>query len=198
MVQTKPKFYSFADYLAYDDGTERLYELFNGELIEVPPESGYNTSIAFFLSLQFVAQVGHLRVRPHGLELEVRGEPKNRYPDLTILQPEHIQLLASRNTIRLSMPPPPSSSAGSTTAPGPGSRSAAIRWSRSEPPSPAPAPAACWPTTLRPSRPFSASRACRCTSATPAACRVSWMRCSAPCRVTAITTPTSSGRPWSV
>jgi Uma2 family endonuclease len=106
MVQTKPKFYSFADYLAYDDGTERLYELFNGELIEVPPESGYNTSIAFFLSLQFVAQVGHLRVRPHGLELEVRGEPKNRYPDLTILQPEHIQLLASRNTIRLSMPPP--------------------------------------------------------------------------------------------
>ncbi len=106
MVQTKPRFYSFEDYLTYDDGSDRLYELFNGELIEVPPESGYNTSLAFFLSIQFAAIVGHLRVRPHGLELEVRGEPKNRYPDLTIIRPEHIQLLTSRNTIRLSMPPP--------------------------------------------------------------------------------------------
>jgi Uma2 family endonuclease len=99
MVQTRPRFYSFEDYLTYDDGSDRLYELFNGELIEVPPESGYNTSLAFFLSIQFAAIVGHLRVRPHGLELEVRGEPKNRYPDLTIIRPEHIQLLTSRNTI---------------------------------------------------------------------------------------------------
>lgn len=106
MVQTRPRFYSFEEYLAYDDGTEHFYELFNGELIEVPPESGYNTSVAFFLSIQLAALVGHLRVRLHGLELEVRGEPKNRYPDLTVIQPEHIQLLAKRNTIRLIMPPP--------------------------------------------------------------------------------------------
>ncbi|MGB3137787.1 MAG: Uma2 family endonuclease [Nodosilinea sp.] len=106
MLQTRPKFYNFDDYLAYDDGTEHVYELFNGELIQVPPESGYNTSVAFFLSLQLAALVGHLRVRLHGLELEVRGEPKNRYPDLTIIQPEHVQLLAKRNTIRLTMPPP--------------------------------------------------------------------------------------------
>ncbi|MBW4463184.1 MAG: Uma2 family endonuclease [Nodosilinea sp. WJT8-NPBG4] len=106
MVQTRPRFYSFEEYLAYDDGTEHFYELFNGELIAVPPESGYNTSVAFFLSIQLAALVGHLRVRLHGLELEVRGEPKNRYPDLTVIQPEHIQLLAKRNTIRLTMPPP--------------------------------------------------------------------------------------------
>ncbi len=106
MVPTKLRFQSFEDYLAYDDGSDHLYELFNGELIEVPPESGYKTSIAFFLALQFAALVGHLRVRPHGLELEVRGEPKNRYPDLTIIRPEHVGLLAPRNTLRLSMPPP--------------------------------------------------------------------------------------------
>ncbi|PZU97488.1 MAG: hypothetical protein DCF32_20515 [Leptolyngbya sp.] len=106
MVQTRPRFYSFDEYLAYDDGTEYFYELFNGELIEVPPESGYNTSVVFFLSIQLAALVGHLRVRLHGLELEVRGEPKNRYPDLTVIQPKHIQLLAKRNTIRLTMPPP--------------------------------------------------------------------------------------------
>ena len=64
------------------------------------------TAIAVFLLLQFAAIVGHLRVRPHGLELEVRGEPKNRYPDLTILQPQHVQQLEQRNTLRLSMAPP--------------------------------------------------------------------------------------------
>ena len=38
--------------------------------------------------------------------MEVRGEPRNRYPDLTIIREEHIQQLANRNTIRLSMLPP--------------------------------------------------------------------------------------------
>lgn len=106
MTQAKQRFLSFDEYLSYDDGTENLYELFNGELIEVPPELGKNTAIAVFLLLQFAAIVGHLRVRPHGLELEVRGEPKNRYPDLTILQPEHLQQLDQRNTLRLGMAPP--------------------------------------------------------------------------------------------
>jgi Uma2 family endonuclease len=50
--------------------------------------------------------LGSDRVRGHGLELEVRGEPKNRYPDLTILREEHIQQLSKRNTIRLTMAPP--------------------------------------------------------------------------------------------
>ncbi|MBW4420030.1 MAG: Uma2 family endonuclease [Myxacorys californica WJT36-NPBG1] len=106
MTQAKQRFLSFDDYLTYDDGTDALYELFNGELIEVPPESGQNTEIAVFLLLQFAAIVGHIRVRPHGLELEVRGEPRNRYPDLTILREEHVPQLQRRNTIRLSMAPP--------------------------------------------------------------------------------------------
>ncbi|MBD1919009.1 MULTISPECIES: Uma2 family endonuclease [Cyanophyceae] len=106
MVQTRPRFYSFEEYLAYDDGTEHFYELFNGELIEVPPESGQNVQIANRLLLTFALLLGIDRVRGHGLELEVRGEPKNRYPDLTVIQPEHIQLLAKRNTIRLTLPPP--------------------------------------------------------------------------------------------
>ena len=36
----------------------------------------------------------------------MRGEPRNRYPDLTIIRDEHIQQLAKRNTLRLSMAPP--------------------------------------------------------------------------------------------
>jgi len=106
MSPTKQRFQSFEEYLSYNDGTEDLYELFNGELILVPPESGKNTALAVFLLLQFAPSVGYLRVRPHGLELEVRGEPRNRYPDLTIIGAEHVQQLDRRNTLRLSMVPP--------------------------------------------------------------------------------------------
>ncbi|GAB4532074.1 MAG: Uma2 family endonuclease [Pleurocapsa sp.] len=106
MIQVKPRFQSFEEYLAYDDGSDKLYELFNGELIEVPPESGINVQIANRLFLIFALLLGTDRVRGHGLELEVNGEPRNRYPDLTILREEHIEQLAKRNTVRLNMSPP--------------------------------------------------------------------------------------------
>lgn len=106
MLTTKPRFQSFEEYLNYDDDSEKLYELFNGELIELPPESGLNFQIANRLFLVFALMLGTDRVRGNGLELEVRGEPKNRYPDLTIIREEHIQQLSKRNTIRLEMLPP--------------------------------------------------------------------------------------------
>lgn len=106
MLTVKPRFESFEEYLLYDDHSDKLYELFNGELIEMPPESGINIQIANRLFLVFALMLGTDRVRAHGLELEVRGEPKNRYPDLTLIREEHIQQLSKRNTIRLSMLPP--------------------------------------------------------------------------------------------
>ena len=106
MLQIQHRFQSFEEYLSYNNNSEKLYELFNGELIEMPPESGFNVEIATFLLIKFALLVGHRRVRGQGLELEVRGEPKNRYPDLTIIRSEHIQQLSKRNTIRLSMSPP--------------------------------------------------------------------------------------------
>jgi Uma2 family endonuclease len=106
MVQLKQRFESFEDYLAYDDGTDNLYELFNGELIEVPPESGFNVETANFLFAMLLPLVGHRRIRGHGLELEVRGEPRNRYPDLTILKEEQVEPLRRRNTLRIAMGPP--------------------------------------------------------------------------------------------
>ncbi len=101
-----PRFESFEDYLDYTDDDSRLYELFNGELITVPPESGFNIGIANFLLAFFLPIVGHRRVRGNGLELEVDGEPRNRYPDLTIIKEEHIEQLRLRNTIRLNMAAP--------------------------------------------------------------------------------------------
>ncbi|MBE9098600.1 Uma2 family endonuclease [Vacuolonema iberomarrocanum] len=106
MTQAKPRFTSFDEYLAHADETEGVFELFNGALIAVPPESGENISIADFLWLHFAQMLGYRRVKRQGLELEVRGEPRNRFPDLTVLRPEHIEQLQKRCTIRLSMDPP--------------------------------------------------------------------------------------------
>lgn len=50
--------------------------------------------------------MGYRRLRVRGLEVEVRGEPKNRFPDLAVIRDEHIPLLQQRDTLRLSMPPP--------------------------------------------------------------------------------------------
>ena len=106
MLPSKAKFQNFEEYLSFDNETNKLYELFNGELIEVPPESGTNVQIANRLFLIFAMLFGTDCVRGHGLELEVRGEPRNRYPDLTIIRKEQIQQLAKRNTLRLFMSPP--------------------------------------------------------------------------------------------
>ncbi|MGG6263413.1 Uma2 family endonuclease [Leptolyngbya sp. AN03gr2] len=106
MTQAKIRFSSFEEYLAYDDGTEQLYELLNGELVALPPESGRNFQIANFLFAQLLPLIGYRRLRGHGLELQVRGEPQNRFPDFTVLQEEHIEQLQQRNTVLLWMVPP--------------------------------------------------------------------------------------------
>lgn len=105
-IKQRPRFESFEDYLAYEEVGDGNYELFNGELIEAPPESGWNVAIATKLLLNFSQIVGYLRVRGQGLELEVRGEPRNRFPDLTILREEHVPQLMTRNTLRWEMAPP--------------------------------------------------------------------------------------------
>ncbi len=57
MTQAKVRFNRFEEYLSYDDGTDALYELFNGELIEVPPESGLNMGIAAFLFASLIQRL---------------------------------------------------------------------------------------------------------------------------------------------
>ena len=41
------------EYFAYDDGTENRYELVDGELILMPPETDYNNLIALYLLAEF-------------------------------------------------------------------------------------------------------------------------------------------------
>ncbi|NJK76569.1 MAG: Uma2 family endonuclease [Microcoleus sp. SU_5_6] len=112
MVQARKQKLTFEEYLAYEDNTDNRYELIDGELVTLPPESEPNNFIAYYLLL-ILANGGFLTprlIRIHSCELQVPilhgDDAANRYPDLVILQPEHILLTASRLTITLDMPPP--------------------------------------------------------------------------------------------
>ncbi len=108
MVQTKPTLKTFDDFLAYSSDRDGFYELTNGELVEMPPESDDNVVIARAMDRVLSDLVGFRRVRTHQLAIEMPGQPKNRFPDITVLRPAHPkQLQASgQSAIRLDMAPP--------------------------------------------------------------------------------------------
>lgn len=112
MTQAKSKFSSFEEYLEYDNGTDRRYELVDGELIELPPESESNDFIARYLLFQFASSgIASLRlIVIHICQVQVpvlqAGDPQNRYPDLVILREQHLELTQQQLTITMTMPPP--------------------------------------------------------------------------------------------
>lgn len=108
MVQAKLKPKTFDDYLSYASDLEGFYELTNGELVEMPPESDENVMIARTIDRALSELVGFRRVRTHQLALEMPGQPKNRFPDITVLRPEHLEQLkmSGQSAIRLEMAPP--------------------------------------------------------------------------------------------
>jgi Uma2 family endonuclease len=104
-----PQFQSFAEYLAADiaDLPEGRCEYWDGELVPVMAESIDNLAIAnylFAVLIQAGIPVNHLY--PHSCEVEVPGQPRTRYPDLTVIDPVHLQLLKKRATLTRDMPPP--------------------------------------------------------------------------------------------
>lgn len=110
MTQAKPRFRNFEDYLDYDDGSDRRYELVDGEIVELPPESPENDFLALNLRDLLITLVRRQLIRVHTCEIEVPvlkpREPANRYPDLVILRAEHLDLMGRRLTIKSDMPPP--------------------------------------------------------------------------------------------
>lgn len=107
-MTTTTKLFTLAEYLAYDDGTDRWYELENGELREMPPESDLNNKIAIFLLLAFAKLISGQLLR-RGTEIVVSGSRATvRVPDVVVLTEESATALAgsTRSTITSDMPPP--------------------------------------------------------------------------------------------
>jgi Uma2 family endonuclease len=113
MTQAKVRFSSFEEYFEWsNDYPDNIRcELIDGELIQLPPEAEPNTAISHFLYLSFVqAGIPFRMIKLYQCEVQARVlQPKdaqNRYPDLTVLREEHLQLTQKRLTIKLDMPSP--------------------------------------------------------------------------------------------
>jgi Uma2 family endonuclease len=111
MTQAKPRFATFEEYLAYSSELEGRFQLIDGELIELPPESRFNSTIAIYILLALIkAGLSVELIHPGKCEIQVpvlkKGDAQNRFPDLVVLREEHLQLTQRRLTITLDMPPP--------------------------------------------------------------------------------------------
>jgi Uma2 family endonuclease len=111
MTQAQKQKLTFEEYLTYEDDTDNRYELIDGDLVTLPPESEPNNAIVSYLFLVLVnSGIPWRCIKTHMCEIQVpilrEGDAANRYPDLVILRPEHILLTATRLTITVDMPPP--------------------------------------------------------------------------------------------
>jgi Uma2 family endonuclease len=99
----------FDEFLSYDDGTDFLYELENGELIPIYAESDINQQIAIFLLVRFFnIGISHNRLRMK-TEIAVHSQQVNvRVPDLMVYSEELAIAMqgATRSLVLLDMPPP--------------------------------------------------------------------------------------------
>jgi Uma2 family endonuclease len=108
MTSTKPLL-SFDDYLAYDDGTDTRYELVDGELVEMPPESPENNAIAKGLWIELLKHFPLALIAYKDTEVEVSGrQARCRIPDLLVHTEESAAALVGtkRATITRDMSPP--------------------------------------------------------------------------------------------
>ena len=107
--QENSKKIAFEEFLEFDDGTDFMYELENGELIQMASESEINQRIAVFLLIYF-SQLGipasRLRMKS---EIAVNSRMMGvRAPDLVIFSEELAAVMqgAKRSLVMLDMPAP--------------------------------------------------------------------------------------------
>jgi len=96
------------EYLIYDDGTDTKYELLDGDIIPMPPETSLNNRIAIYLLSEFLKIVPFNLICHKDTEIVVTGNrPRVRLPDLMILTEElRAAMESNRATITPNMPPP--------------------------------------------------------------------------------------------
>ena len=119
-------------YLLYDDGTENRYELVDGKLVLMPPESDRNNLIALYLLSEFLKLIPIRLIRHKDTEIVVTGNrTRVRMPDLLILTEELLAAIGGRRaTITSDMPSPVL--AVEVVSPGKVNRDRDYRYKRSE------------------------------------------------------------------
>lgn len=108
-LSTESQVLTFEDYLRHDDGTDTRYELVNGVLVEMPPESEENNDIARKLLFEFAKHLPIVLLAHKDTEIEVTGQrATGRIPDVLVHTEASKAAVAGapRATITRDMPPP--------------------------------------------------------------------------------------------
>lgn len=100
------KHFTFEEYLAYNDGTDRRYELVDGELVETAVETGLHGAILKFLEKAFDAEIARLGLLWVSLAavVSVRSPRSGRWdtsriPDVVVLLQEQWQAMRNREAV---------------------------------------------------------------------------------------------------
>ena len=101
--------YTLAEYLNCNNiDRDRNYELENGQIQEMPPESWQNLQVIMYLISEIVKVIPYQQLT-NKAEIIISGSRVTaRVPDLIVLTPQGARELAQyqRSTIILDMPPP--------------------------------------------------------------------------------------------
>ena len=103
------QYLTFEAYLACDHGTDSRYELINGALVEMPPESEENNDIGRMLLFELAKHLPTALLAYKDTEIEVMGQRATcRIPDLLVHTEASKAALRGmrRATITHDMPPP--------------------------------------------------------------------------------------------
>ena len=123
---------TFEDYLAYDDGTDTRYELVDGELVAMPPESPQNLKLARFLMVQLLQHLPLDRVT-YNTEVAVMGRrARCRIPDLLVHSEESLLAIQDQPRATLTRDMPPPALVVEVVSPGDANRSRDYRHKRTE------------------------------------------------------------------
>ncbi len=124
---------TFEDYLAYDDGTDTRYELVDGELVAMPPESQRNNAIAKRLWAVLLQHVPLERLAYKDTEVEVMGRrARCRIPDLLVHSEESLLAIQDQPRATLTRDMPPPALVVEVVSPGEANRSRDYRHKRTE------------------------------------------------------------------
>jgi Uma2 family endonuclease len=106
MSQTPLKI-TVEEYLTYDDGTDKRYELENGELVEMPLGTGNHEAIITFLLFQFILEKQRLGLtlapRSNGVEVMTQKQPRRL--DVLVMTQQQAISIENKSAILMTAPP---------------------------------------------------------------------------------------------
>lgn len=98
---------TFAEYLTYDNGTDKRSEFFDGELLEMPPVTGKHEDIITFLLFHFLLEIRHAgysyHARPNGIEIWTGS--RTRRPDIVVITELQRLEIQDKSAVLYSAPP---------------------------------------------------------------------------------------------